>query len=898
MPRQFPKISFSEVDEKVKRLAEKVYASAINEENTKDVMSMFTVPEDCPIGLHQAKERELLKELAEEHSAESVKRKQSFKLIRSQSISLQIPGASEWAMSVIGPLLTPATSEAPAASNVPEFQRVTISGDYCAGITVDDYEQAAKSLLKALFIREKYARLAYHRFPRITAKFLRSANNDTWIEEEEVLPDSTPCPSEGEDPYSMEDMPQNLDYILKMKDGIIYVYDDAEALSKDKPHTLPYPDMETFSIDMTHVLAMIADGPTKTYCHRRLNFLMSKFYLHEMLNEIAELKELKSVPHRDFYNVRKVDTHIHAAACMNQKHLLRFIQDTCNTEADRVVMEKGGKKITLKQVFETLHMDPYDLTVDSLDVHAGRQTFHRFDKFNSKYNPVGASELREIYLKSDNCINGEYFARLIKEVAHDLEESKYQYAEPRLSIYGRSANEWESLAKWFIQQKMYSPNLRYMIQVPRIYDIFRSKKIVPNFAKMLENIFLPLFEATVNPQKHKEIHVLLKYYKRHLSTTSNSQTPNSTMAKTKELSKDTRNKIVDLHQAGKTESAIGKQLGVKKSTVGAIIRKWKTYKTTDNLPRSGAPHKISPRGVKMITRTVSKNPRTTRGDLVNDLQRAGTKVTKATISNTLRRQGLKSCSARRVPLVTGFDSVDDESKHSDHMFSYKSPKPEEWTMEENPPYTYYLFHMYSNIMVLNNLRKERGLCTFQFRPHCGEAGSITHLVSAFLTADNISHGLNLKKSPVLQYLYYLAQIPIAMSPLSNNSLFLEYSKNPLREFLHKGLCVSLSTDDPMQFHYTKEALMEEYAIAGQLWKLSTCDLCEIARNSVIQSGISHQEKKHFLGENYLQDGPEGNDIRRTNVAQIRMAYRHETMCNELSFLVDAVKTGPMTGKTV
>lgn len=44
-----------------------------------------------------------------------------------------------------------------------------------------------------------------------------------------------------------------------------------------------------------------------------------------------------------------------------------------------------------------------------------------------------------------------------------------------------------------------------------------------------------------------------------------------------------------------------------------------------------------------------------------------------------------------------------------------------------------------------SLRRERGLNTFQFRPHCGEAGSITHLVTAFLTADNISHGLNLKK---------------------------------------------------------------------------------------------------------------------------------------------------------
>lgn len=42
-----------------------------------------------------------------------------------------------------------------------------------------------------------------------------------------------------------------------------------------------------------------------------------------------------------------------------------------------------------------------------------------------------------------------------------------------------------------------------------------------------------------------------------------------------------------------------------------------------------------------------------------------------------------------------------------------------------------------------------------------------------------------------------------MSPLSNNSLFLEYAKNPLPDFHQKGLMVSLSTDDPMQFHFTK-----------------------------------------------------------------------------------------------
>lgn len=38
----------------------------------------------------------------------------------------------------------------------------------------------------------------------------------------------------------------------------------------------------------------------------------------------------------------------------------------------------------------------------------------------------------------------------------------------------------------------------------------------------------------------------------------------------------------------------------------------------------------------------------------------------------------------------------------------------------------------------------------------------------------------------------------------------------------------------------QEALMEEYSIAAQVWKLSTCDMCEIARNSVLQSGFEHE----------------------------------------------------------
>ncbi len=121
------------------------------------------------------------------------------------------------------------------------------------------------------------------------------------------------------------------------------------------------------------------------------------------------------------------------------------------------------------------------------------------------------------------------------------------------------------------------------------------------------------------------------------------------MAKTKELCKDVRDKIVDLHKAGMGYKTIAKQLGEKVTTVGAIIHKWKKHKITVNLPRSGAPCKISPRGVSMIMRTVRNQPRTTREDLVNDLKAAGTIVTKKTIGNTLRREGLKSCSAPQGP---------------------------------------------------------------------------------------------------------------------------------------------------------------------------------------------------------------------------------------------------------
>lgn len=45
-------------------------------------------------------------------------------------------------------------------------------------------------------------------------------------------------------------------------------------------------------------------------------------------------------------------------------------------------------------------------------------------------------------------------------------------------------------------------------------DVYRTKGQLANFQEMLENIFLPLFEATVHPASHPELHLFLEHVSR------------------------------------------------------------------------------------------------------------------------------------------------------------------------------------------------------------------------------------------------------------------------------------------------------------------------------------------------------------------------------------------------
>lgn len=162
------------------------------------------------------------------------------------------------------------------------------------------------------------------------------------------------------------DIPESLpNYSISFKEGV------AEVFNAGKKLDYPFVPIEEFVHDTFELCKMISNGPLKSFCYRRLSYLSSKFQLHVLLNEIRELAAQKQVKHRDFYNIRKVDTHVHAASCMNQKHLLRFIKHTIKkSKSDIVCRDKNGKEMTLEALCNEMNLDPYDLSVDTLDVHA------------------------------------------------------------------------------------------------------------------------------------------------------------------------------------------------------------------------------------------------------------------------------------------------------------------------------------------------------------------------------------------------------------------------------------------------------------------------------------------------------------------------------------------------
>lgn len=57
-----------------------------------------------------------------------------------------------------------------------------------------------------------------------------------------------------------------------------------------------------------------------------------------------------------------------------------------------MVIHRDGVDLTLRQVFESLKLTAYDLSIDTLNMHAHQHSFHRFDSFNQVGRNEGQSD--------------------------------------------------------------------------------------------------------------------------------------------------------------------------------------------------------------------------------------------------------------------------------------------------------------------------------------------------------------------------------------------------------------------------------------------------------------------------------------------------------------------------
>lgn len=92
---------------------------------------------------------------------------------------------------------------------------------------------------------------------------------------------------------------------------------------------------------------------------------------------------------------------------------------------------------------------------------------------------------------------------------------------------------------------------------------------------------------------------------------------------------------------------------------------------------------------------------------------------------------------------------------------------------------------------------------------------------------------------------------VAYCRLNLNYWYLRASFLRQTTFLLLKIFQDMLNYDVCVFCFVQEPLMEEYSIAAQVWKLSSCDMCELARNSVLMSGFSHKVLIIFIPHHTL-----------------------------------------------
>jgi adenosine deaminase len=178
------------------------------------------------------------------------------------------------------------------------------------------------------------------------------------------------------------------------------------------------------------------------------------------------------------------------------------------------------------------------------------------------------------------------------------------------------------------------------------------------------------------------------------------------------------------------------------------------------------------------------------------------------------------------------------------------------TLEQALPYREYIIavgldsyevdHPPSQFVTVFERARQHGFLTVA---HAGEEGPVDYIWQALhlLHVSRIDHGVRCMDDEVLVGELVKRQVPLTVCPLSNVKLgvFARLEEHNLRQMLHRGLCVTVNSDDPAYFG---GYIAENFVATQHALHLTASEIYQLAMHAIQAAFLPAVKKQALLAQ--------------------------------------------------
>jgi adenosine deaminase len=189
------------------------------------------------------------------------------------------------------------------------------------------------------------------------------------------------------------------------------------------------------------------------------------------------------------------------------------------------------------------------------------------------------------------------------------------------------------------------------------------------------------------------------------------------------------------------------------------------------------------------------------------------------------------CFLRHLSAEAAFDTLEQALPYREHILAVGLD-------------SYEVGHPPSQFVNVFERARQHGFLTVA---HAGEEGPAEYVWQALdlLHVSRIDHGVRCMDDEALVRELVRRQVPLTVCPLSNVKLgvFARLEEHNLRQMLHRGLCVTVNSDDPAYFG---GYIAENFVAAQQALHLTASEIYQLARNAIQAAFLPDAERQALL----------------------------------------------------